>query len=418
MKCFKRSLAVLTALLISLGLFTGCKKSAKITGNVVIEFWEQDGAEQQAVLDEIIAEFQKDYPNIQVKRVHHETEDLRKNFTSAAIGGAGPDVVLGPNDNLGVFVPGDLIVDATTVMGEGFFSDFETSALDASKYNGKQYMVPDRNGNELCLIVNKKIVSKAPKTWDELVEIGAKLKKEGKAEYTVAFNMTEPFFTVPFFASFGGKVLDDPTSAKAKPTLNTPEAKAWFTFLAKIHKDGVIPKEADYDVASNLFKEGKVPFLINGPWSFVDYIENAEMDIMLAPIPSINGKFPAPYCAVKGYTISQTAVKDPNKMEAVRLFVERVTNVKSQLAMMDTHKQLPSISDALKDKAVTDDPMIASQKAQLEKCVPQPIITQMRAIWDAVKPVQQELFAGKVTPEEAPAKMQKRAEDGIKALGL
>lgn len=42
----------------------------------------------------------------------------------------------------------------------------------------------------------------------------------------------------------------------------------------------------------------------------------------------------------------------------------------------------------------------------------------MRAVWDTVKPVPAGTFAGKVKPEEAGKKMQKRAEDSIKGLGL
>lgn len=416
MNCFKKTLAVVAVMLVSFALISGCKKG--IDGNASIEFWEQDGADQQAVLDELIAEFQKKYPNIAVKRVHHETEELRKNFTSAAIGGQGPDVVLGPNDNLGVFVPGNLIVPATEVMGDDFFKDFDGAALEAARYNGIQYMVPDRNGNELCLLYNKKLVQKAPKTWEEMIEMAEKLKKEGKVQYAVTFNQTEPFFTIPMLGAFGGKVFDDAFSSKAKPTLNTPEVKAWFQWLDKIHKDGQIPKEADYDVSSNLFQEGKVAFLINGPWSFVNYVESYSMDIGIAAIPQVNGKWPMPYTAVKGYTISRTAVADPKKKEAARLFVEWVTNHDSQIRMMDTHKQLPTLKSALKDKAVTDDPMISGQKDSLQHGTPMPVLTQMRAVWDAIKPVQQELFAGKIKPEDAPAKMQKRAEDGIKALGI
>ena len=415
MNCFKKTLTVVAVMLVSFALISGCKKG--IDGNASIEFWEQVGADQQAVPADLLADFQKKYPNIAVKRVHHETEELRKNFTSAAIGGQGPDVVLGPNDNLGVFVPGNLIVPATEVMGDDFFKDFDGAALEASKYNGVQYMVPDRNGNELCLLYNKKLVQKAPKTWEEMIEMAEKLKKEGKVQYAVTFNQTEPFFSVPMLGAFGGKVFDDAFSSKAKPTLNTPEVKAWFTWLKKIHSEGQIPKEADYDVSSNLFQEGKVAFLINGPWSFVNYIESYSMDIGIAAIPQVNGKWPMPYTAVKGYTVSRTAVADPKKKEASRLFVEWVTNQDSQIRMMDTHKQLPTLKSALKDKAVTDDPMISGQKDSLQHGTPMPVITQMRAVWDAIKPVQQELFAGKIKPEDAPAKMQKRAEDGIKALG-
>ena len=78
----------------------------------------------------------------------------------------------------------------------------------------------------------------------------------------------------------------------------------------------------------------------------------------------------------------------------------------------------PTRISALEDKAVTGDPLITGQLESIEKGIPMPVITQMRAIWDAIKPVQQQVFAGTVSPEDAPALMQKRAEDGIRALGI
>lgn len=392
--------------------------SAPAAAPVAIEFWEQDGADQQAVLDEAIADFMNENPGITVKRTHFETEDLRRNYVSADAYGAVPDVVLGPNDNLGIFVPYDLVVPMDKIVGEDYLREFDPVALDCAAYNGKQYMLPDRLGNELCLIINKKLVDKAPATWDELVSIGMKLKKEKRAEYPLAVHMVEPFFTVPFFGAFGVQMFDDPKSAKAKPTLNTPQMLEWCRFMVRIQKAGIIPAECDYDTASNLFKQGKVPFLINGPWSFVDYIENAEMSIAIAPIPPISGKFPSPLCAVKGYTVSKKSMNDKKKVNAVELFVRHMTGKKVQLAINSTTKQLPTLKVAAADPAFLSDPLISGQKAQLEKAVPMPIIVQMRAVWDAVKPVQHGLFTGKIKPEDAPVQMQRRAEEGIEALGL
>jgi maltose-binding protein MalE len=142
------------------------------------------------------------------------------------------------------------------------------------------------------------------------------------------------------------------------------------------------------------------------------------MDLIIAPIPPINGKFPAPLCAVKGYTVSKNVMKDNKKKRAVSLFVSHMTGKKVQLALNSIYKQLPSLKAAAADQKVLSDPLISGQKAQLEKSVPMPIIAQMRVIWDAIKPVQQELLSGKITPEEAPALMQKRAEEGLKTLGI
>jgi arabinogalactan oligomer/maltooligosaccharide transport system substrate-binding protein len=430
-KSIKKVVAFLAVLALSVGLLAGCGKKEEQTSTttnttnttstepskpVEIAFWEQDDANLQKVFDELIAEFEKQNPNIKVKRSHFETEDLRKNFTSASLGTTGPDIVLGPNDNLGVFVPGNLIQPLEDIMGADFFSKFDPKALEAAKFAGKQYMLPDRNGNELILAYNKKLVPQAPKTFEELIEISKKLQAEKKVQYGLVFNEVEPFFTIPFLGAFGGKVFDDVNSENPKPTLNTEEVKNWMIFIKKLHTDKVIPKEADYDVANNLFKEGKAAFIINGPWGFGDY-SKAGIDFGIAPIPTVNGKYPAPYSAVKGYCVS-AGVTDPDKKAAVKKFLEFVNTKDSQLKLAEQHKQLPTNLEALQDPKVTQDPLILAQKEQLDKCVPMPIITQMRAIWDAIKPVQQEVFAGKTKPEDAPAKMQQKAEEGIKALGF
>jgi arabinogalactan oligomer / maltooligosaccharide transport system substrate-binding protein len=427
MKNIKRVVALACTLALTGGIFAGCAKKtteqpageqpAATNKPVTIAFWEQDDPNAQKVLDELIKEFQGKHNHITVKRTHQETEDLRKNYTSASLGKTGPDIVLGPNDNLGVFVPGGLVVPASDIMGDDFFKTLDQNSLAAAKYNGKQYMIPDRNGNELILIYNKKLVPEAPKTFEELIEISKKLQAEKKVQYGLVFNIVEPFFTIPFLGAFGGKVFDDVNAAKPQVTLDTPAVKEWMTFLKNLHNEKVIPKEADYDVAHNLFKEEKAAFIINGPWSFGDY-QQAKMDFGIATIPTINGKYPAPYSAVKGYTISASVANDKDKKEAVKLFLAFLNSKEAQLKMVDAHNQMPTNVEAIKDGKIQNNPLIAGQKDQLDKATPMPIITQMRAVWDGIKPIQQEVFAGKTKPEEAGAKMQKKAEEGIKALGF
>ncbi|GLC31015.1 sugar ABC transporter substrate-binding protein [Clostridium omnivorum] len=423
MKNTKRVVALACTVILAAGVLAGCGKkddaSTTTTGDskkVTINFWEQDDANAQKTLDGLIKDFQDKNPNITVKRTHYETEDLRKNYTSASLGTTGPDVVLGPNDNIGVFVTGSLIQPVDEVIGADALKNYDSKALEAAKYQGKQYMLPDRNGNELLLMYNKKLVPTAPKTFEELIETSKKLQADKKVQYGLVFNEVEPFFSIPFLAAFGGSSFDDVNSKTPKPTLNTQAVKDWMTFLLKLKTDGIIPKEADGTVADSLFKDGKVAFVINGPWGFADY-QKAGIDFGIMPIPTVNGKSPAPLSAVKGYTVS-ASVKDKDKKDAVKKFLEFVNTKEAQLKMVDAHKQIPTNLEAMKDDKITKDPLILGQKDALDKAVPMPIIPQMRAIWDAMKPVQQEVLSGKTKPEDSAAKMQKTAEDGIKALGF
>ncbi|MBU3181069.1 sugar ABC transporter substrate-binding protein [Clostridium psychrophilum] len=424
MKTIKTIMTIAMISTLVVGTMAGCgTKSASKSSTAVdsskpvnIAFWDQDDANAQKVLDSLIKDFHTANPTITVKRTHYETEDLRKNFSTASLGTTGPDIVLSPNDNLGVFVPGSLVQPIDNIVGADFMKTLDPKSLEGGKFTGKQYMIPDRNGNEVLVSYNKKLVPTPPKTFEELEAMGLQLKKDGKVDYGLVFNEVEPFFSIGFLGAYGGKVFDNVNATSPKPTLNTPAVTQWMTFMKKIHSEGLIPKEADATVADNLFKGGKAAFIINGPWGFADY-KKAGIDLGIMAIPTIKGKSPLPMTAVKGYTVS-AGVKDANKVAAVKKFLMFVNSKDAQLKMVDAHQQYPTNIEAMKDAKITGNPLIAGQKDQLSKSVPMPVATQMRAIWDAMKPVQQDVLSGKTKPEDAGAIMQKKAEEGIKALGL
>ena len=340
MKKVKVMIAMAMISTLVVGSMAGCAKKTAVTPEktptavestkpVSLALWEQDDPNAQKILDGLIKDFTTANPKITVKRTHFETEDLRKNYTTASLGSTGPDIVLGPNDNLGIFVPGSLVQPIDTILGTEFMATIDPKALDAAKFSGKQYMLPDRNGNELLVAYNKKLVPTPPKTFEELEAMGLQLKKDKKVEYGLVFNEVEPFFSIGFLGAFGGKVFDDVNATSPKPTLNTPAVTQWMTFMKKIHTEGLIPKESDGTVADNLFKGGKAAFEINGPWGFGDYTK-AGIDFGIMPIPTINGKSPAPYSAVKGYTVS-AGVTDVDKIAAVKKFLIFTNSKDAQL---------------------------------------------------------------------------------------
>ncbi len=109
----------------------------------------------------------------------------------------------------------------------------DPQALDAAKFLGKQYMLPDRNGNEVLVAYNKKLVPTPPKTFEELEKMGLQLKTDKKVEYGLVFNEVEPFFSIPFLGAFDGKVFDDVNAASPKPTLKYTSCYAVDDFHEK-----------------------------------------------------------------------------------------------------------------------------------------------------------------------------------------
>lgn len=400
------ALAIMTVVIASL---------AVSAATIKLSFWEQDDPSAQVVMDELIALFEKANPNVKVERSHFETEDLRKNFMAAAIGGTGPDVVFGPNDNLGVFVPGGFILSMEKVYGkDALVKKFDASALEASKYEGEIFMLPDRNGNELCLIYNKKLVTTAPKTMEELIAVTKKLQADKKVDFGLAFNTVEPFFTVPFLSAFNAFVLDNPSSEKnAKPTLDNPGVGKMFGYLKGLMDDKVAARGVDYGAAEGLFKEGRVAFLINGPWSFASYVD-AGMSIGITRIPSVAGVYPRSWTAVKGYNISAST----KNLELAKKFVDFMTSAEAQIKLVPAHNQIPTVPAAMDSPVVKNNPLLAQQTEAVQFGIPMPVVPQMRACWDALKAVQADVFSNQIKPEDAPARAQKLALDALKQMGI
>lgn len=423
MKNIRKTIAFIFAAVLLGGILPGCTDKKKggqnttVTENnkVIINFWEQDAPNAQKILDKLIADFQKENEGIVVKRTHVESEDMKKNYTSASLGKNGPDLVLGPKDNLTSFINGKLIVPAVDIVGEDFFKMLDLVSLDIAEYNGKQYMIPDRQGNELMLIYNKKIVAQPPKTFEELVSLSKKLQEDKKVQYGLAINEAEPLFTIPFLSVFGGKVLDNLNVDKPRITLDTNAVKEWMVFMKGLYDDGIIPKDTNYDSANNLFKEGKAAFIINGSWSFDEY-KKANIDFGTTTIPSISGKYPAPYASVKGYTISANVAGDKDKKSAIIKFLTYMNSKDTQLKLAEVHSELPTNVEAIKDVKIENNQLLVNQKDQLSKSISMPVANEMSAVWTGIKEIQQEVFKGRIKPEEAPSKMQKKAEEEIKKL--
>lgn len=378
---------------------------------VELNFWEQDDPKTvDPVFDEIIKAFQDANPTITVKRTHYETEALRSNFQNAVLANEGPQIISGPDDNIGVFGTAQTILPLDNFVKPELLSSLDKKALDGEKMGGKLYGIPYRIGNCLALLYNKKLVANPPKTMDELVTMAKGLTKDGN--YGFAYNLTEPFFFVPYLGAYNGRVFDE----NGKITLNTDAMKKAlqlaydFKFTSK-----VVPPDANYDVASNLFKEGKAAMIINGPWSYKEY-KDAGIDLGITKIPEVTGgTFPAPYTGTKVLMVS-AIVKDDATKDAVNKFIEFLNNKENQLKLAKVVNEFPTNLEAAKDPYVTGNEEMKNLSEQMAVGTPMPIIPEMRAVWDGMRPSLEAVMAGKATPDAAAAEMQKKAEEIAKTM--
>lgn len=371
--------------------------------------------EEKAILQRQINEYQKLNPGVKVIQLYKETEEMRSGFIVAAIGGQGPDLIYGPSDQVGPFAEMKIIKQLDKIFPREYISTFNNDAL--IKIDGKLWQLADKLGNHLTLVYNKKLITTPPKTDIELIEVGKNLTKDlngdGKIDqYGLVWNYTEPYFFIPFLTGYGGWVIDSLNN----PTLNTPQILKALQFIGDLRdKHKIIPNEADYDIADILFKEGKAAMLINGDWSWSSY-GNAGIDYGIAVLPMIaeTGLHAKPMVAPKGFSINQNV--DDAKIDKVKNLLQFLMSDENQLATALEVKTYPSKKALYENEKLLADPILSISQEQIRNGIPLPIVTEMRAIWDAMRPSYQAVLGGAITAKDAAAKMQSDAEIKIKEL--
>jgi maltose-binding protein MalE len=390
--------------------FAGCggkqgKEQQKATEIVI---WEQKDPEEQILLKKHLDTFMSQHPGVTVSTVHFETDQLHSQFQTAALAGGGPELVYGPADKIGPYSVMKLIRPLEDIFDAAYFAGFDKGSVPS--LGGHIYAAPDQIGNHLMLIYNKALVKQLPKDSDEWIALCREATKDQNGDglpdqYGLVFNYTEPFWLVPFLGGFGGWVMDD----AANPTLDTPAMAGALRFLADLrNRFKIIPKECNYELSDTMFKKGQAAFIINGPWSLKAYLK-AGLDIGVMPLPVIKetGRPPVPMVSSKGYSINVNVKEE--KLPVVKELVEYLTSVQVDREIMTELLILPSVASLASDSALVANEILKGSLDQARLGRAMPVVPEMRAIWDAIRPFYQSVLGGTMKPEEAAAKMQDQA---------
>lgn len=372
----------------------------------------------RVMLNRLVEEFEASHPEIDVRTLYKETEELRSGFQTAALAGIGPELVYGPSDVLGTFHAMGIVGDMSPWLSANEASEFVDGALTylPDPHDPQRRLllqVPDRFGNHLALVYNRNFISQPPTTTEEMVELAVANTIDSNGDgrqdrYGLVWNFVEPFFAIPFLTGYGAWVFDD--SGKPIPALDTPQSVAAYEFILSLQSEhGVVPRNCDYETADSLFKSGKAAMIINGDWSWTDYLETDEIDAAVAPLPvvSATGKPMAPMVSPKGFSLN--ALVDAQAAEDAMQFVKFMTSETSQRKFMEEVRILPSRKKLLDDPLIQEDRTLAASKAQLDRGRIMPVDVELRAVWDAMRPPYQSLLGGSTSPAKAARRMQHNA---------
>ncbi|MFG3419645.1 extracellular solute-binding protein [Micromonospora sp. NPDC048063] len=355
------------------------KESTKAAAGGKLVIWADD--KRTAALKPFAEKFgQENGVTVEVQAV---SKDLQTNFVTASQQGSGPDVVVGAHDWIGNLVQNGAI-DPVQLAAEQK-SGFNETAVKAVTFNGQLYGVPYAMEN-LALIRNTELAPEAPKTIEDLVAAGKKLKAEKKASEILCLQSGQngdAYHIYPLYTSGGGYLFGTAANGDYDPKdlgVGKPESIEAFKKIAALGEkgEGALKRSITPENSIATFTGKKCAFLVSGPWAVAD-AKKANIKYDISPVPGFaGGKEAQPFVGVQAFYV---ASKGKNKALAQEFVANHVTTPELAVALYNAEPRPPALTAALDQVKGTDPDLAKFQEAGKNGQV-LPAIPAMATIWD------------------------------------
>jgi arabinogalactan oligomer/maltooligosaccharide transport system substrate-binding protein len=356
-----------------------------------LRLWEGFDPAQGEWLKKEIAAFQEANPSITVEVLHYASGDefverVREEETEF-------DLAIGHAALVESLWAEGLIRPVGDVFEGGFLNEFAQPSVEGISRGEEIWGVPFSVDLHLLLYYNRELVEEPPQDTATLIVMAQELT-DGE-RYGLAMNYRDPLWLVPW--------LDTAAMVEA------------LRFLYDLKFEyGVLPPEADYDLADGLFREGKAAMLVNGHWALTGYREMEDLEWGVAPLPTVTETGLAPSPLVMGqYSVIGSDVSE-QKLEAVRLLVEYMTSSQRQLEWMRQFDTLPTNKAVLDDESIHSDPLWQVSVAQMLAGRGGGLGSNPTMLLEAMREPLEAVMANQMTPTEAARQMQEKAEEMLR----
>lgn len=343
--CYNQSVmkkSILVLLIICLTVFIGFKTnwgSPKSEDNrVEVTVWTLQMGTFSDYMNGIIAEYEKQHPNIKIKWIDVPFSEGEKRTLASILSNNPPDLVnLNPDFSAILAQKG-----ALEEIDENELSEFNQDVVKSLKYNGKLYAVP-WYATSAITIYNKKLfaksgVNKIPQTYDELAEI-SKIVKKNTGAYAYFPTITENDTMLKILNKYGVGVNN----------IDSDNGVRVFNMYKKLYQQKLIPAESitqthqealeKYMSESVVFYQGGANFLSMIKDNAPNVYKNTDV------APQIVGSLGQNDFSLMNFIIPLRA---KHKKEALD-FCLFLTNQKNQLELAKMTNVISTNKSALKD---------------------------------------------------------------------
>ncbi|MFN2135750.1 MAG: extracellular solute-binding protein [Candidatus Promineifilaceae bacterium] len=344
------------------------EESAPAETSATLTIWAHEKA--IPVLETLVDDF-AETAGVEVVLEQVQIQDMLEQTRVAIPAGEGPDIFVTAHDQIGQLVEGGLV--APLDLGAKA-DDITPVALQAFNYNSQLYALPFMTEN-VALYRNVDLVPEPVETWDEFIEVGSQLVADGTVENITV--IPSQYASHGMHTAFGGYLFGQDADGNYLPDdvgLDSPGFIAFGDWLQQAADDGYISTTIDYATANALFAEGKIPFILNGPWSLGEY-EEAGINFAVDPVPAGPAGPGAPFLGAQGFLVN---AQGDNVLLAQTFLTELVATDEVMDQLFELDPRIPAWIPTLEK---VDNPYLAAFGVAGENAQPMPAIPQMGAVW-------------------------------------
>jgi len=281
-----------------------------------VTFWTM-GPLYKRILEQIIPEFEKEFPNIELEMVYGTNA---QKLAVALAGGAAPDVVTLPTRQAPWFIGSEAVLPIDfSAFGVQDAQEFATGywpgILNAISYKGQVYFAPVEI-NTVATFYNTNMLAShgigtVPETWEDYISIGRKLTllaEDGSYSQLGLGFMGDPEWSALYLVSFARQAGSDWITPAGKPNFSDPKVIDALGVY-----DDIFRQQASIGVWHlNAFTQGQVAFFFDGSYRYFFLKNNAPgLDFATAPYPVLEDGIPATSSWAQGlYVTSQSEHPD------------------------------------------------------------------------------------------------------------
>ncbi|APC49452.1 extracellular solute-binding protein [Virgibacillus halodenitrificans] len=390
----------------------GEKKESGGSEEATIEFWTmQLKPTFTDYIEGVIADFEKENPNIKVKWLDVPAADLSQKILTAVSSDSAPDVVNLNPTFASQLADLDALVNMDEAVAEEDQKKYVQGAWEANQINGTTFAIPWYLSTEVSLN-NKAIYEEAgldpekdiPVTYEDAKKVAKTVKEEtGKYGYFPSLDLS---LVLQHMVKMGADLTNEDGT---KAAFNTDAGLKAFEYFTELYQDDLIPREAltgDQRSTIDMYQAGQVATFMGS--QFISQIKENAPDIYENTLPStgITGESGKKTISVQNIVVpEQTESK-----EAAVKFALFLTNAENQLEFSKLTPILPSAVEALEDPYFTEagedaepvDLVRIQSAAQLDESEllikPMDNYDELRqAMYDAIS----EAMLGNMSPQEA-----------------